>query len=87
MEQGVGLVFPCVHLLTALATPNESDLFRFKSALSALFTLGKYNLHVAICEERFLNSKGLRDKQQSLVAMHGVQNVSAEPLRDLFKGF
>lgn len=48
---------------------------------------GKYNLHVTICEERVLNSKGLRDKQQSLVAMHGVQNVSAEPLRDLFKGF
>lgn len=69
-KQEVCVASPCVLFLIVPATSHKSDLFRFKSALAALFTLGKYNLHVTICEERLLNNKGLRDKQQSLKAIH-----------------
>ena len=87
MRQEVCLASPRVLIFIVIATWNKSHLFRFKSAFPALFTLGKYNFRVTICEERLLNNKGLRDKQQSLVAMHWVQNLNAENLKDLFKGF
>lgn len=86
-KQEVCVASPCVLFFIATATYHKSDLFRFKSALAALFTLGKYNLHVTICEERLLNNKGLRDKLQSLKAIHWVQNINAAILKDLFKGF
>lgn len=77
------LAGPRGPLLPFIAAQDKSDLLRFKSALPALFTGGKYNLHVTSCEERLLNNKGLRAKQPSLVAIRRVQNLSAEHLKVL----
>lgn len=80
------LAGPRGPLSTFIASQDNSDLLSL-NLHSQHYLLGRgrgeYNLHVTSCEERLLNNKGLRDKQPSLVAIHGVQNLSAEHLKVL----